>query len=53
MLDAHLPMGELSAFIVNDFSIFFEAAAWSRKDLLPVLLVETDLLARCLEKLSL
>lgn len=51
--NAHLPMGGLSVFLVKDFSIFFEAAAWSRKDLLPALLDETDLPARCLEKLSL
>ena len=49
---AHLPIGGLSVFFEKD-SAFFAAEAWSRKDLLPCLLVDTDLPARCLEKLSL
>ena len=49
---AHLPIGGLSVFFEKD-SAFFAAEAWSRKDLLPFLLVDTDLPARCLEKLSL
>ena len=47
-----LPIGGLSVFFEND-SAFFAAEAWSRNDLLPFLLVDTDLPARCLEKLSL
>ena len=49
---AHLPIGGLSVFFEKD-SAFFAAEAWSRKDRLPCLLVDTDLPARCLEKLSL
>lgn len=46
----YLACGRFSCFL--DLSIFFAAAAWSRKDRF-CLLVEMDLLARCLEKLSL
>lgn len=45
-----LPCGGFSCFL--DLSIFLAAAAWSRNDRF-CLLVEIDLLARCLEKLSL
>lgn len=52
--DTYLPIGGLSGFLVLDLSTFFVAAAcFSWKDRLVVLLVDTDLDARCLEKLSL
>ncbi len=47
-------MGGFSGFLVRDLSTFLVAAAcFSWKDRLVVRDVETDLEARCLEKLSL
>ncbi len=51
-LNAYGPTGGFSGFLDFDMSLFLEAVTCCWKERFAVLLVETDLPARCFEKLS-